>query len=107
MDFKELLSQSVIAVLLVVIPYLGTLAGALLNNWIKGTKTTLDDRLAGLAVKWAEDSIGKGKGEFKLHQATSKLVDLSGGRIEKSQAELLVRSAYQNIYGQLSPLKND
>lgn len=107
-DWGSLIAQLLIAIVTVVAPVLATLLGNLILKGVKNSQTKIDDRLAGLAVAWAEDNLGSdtGKGKEKLDMAIEKLFELGKGKISRSQAELLVRAAYQNLMGGLSPLKN-
>lgn len=98
--------QALVLLVVTLLPALFGLLGGWLVKLIKQSQTTLDDRLAAMAVAWAEDKLGAGKGGEKLEIAIEKLSELSGGRIKYEQAELLIRSAYQSLMGSLAPLKN-
>ena len=106
MDWMQaLIATAITAVTAFLVPILRKL-GQLISAKIKQSETPVDDYLAGLAVKWAEDKLGDGKGSQKLNEAITKLIELSQGKIERTQAEALVRSSYQALYGELSQLKN-
>lgn len=85
---------------------LAGMIGAWIVKLIKGTQSQMDDRLAALAVAWAEDAIGSGKGQEKLERACWKLEELTKGRIKAADAEMLIRATYQRLFGTLKPLKN-
>lgn len=111
--FKHAIEQAVsVAVPLVVsalvagIGFIGKSAFTLLGKKIKESKTKLDDYLAGVAVKWAEDKYGKGHGQEKLDAATDWLIKNSKNKLTEEQAESLVRASYQSIFGNLNQLKN-
>jgi len=97
--------EIVVAIIVTLVPVIIGLLGTLLVQAIKNSKTQVDDRLAAIAVAWAEDYFGKGKGMLKLKEAGEKLSSLSKGRINPEQAEIHVRAAYQKLMGALSPLK--
>jgi hypothetical protein len=95
-----------VPVVTAVVPILAGLLGKLIVQLISNSKTQADDRLAAIAVAWAEDYFGKGKGSEKLGQAAQKLSELTKGAITGDQAETQVRAAYQKLMGELSGLKN-
>ena len=105
-ELNKALMDALVALIAAVVPILATLAGNLIMKKIKATQTQADDRLAAVAVSWAEDKIGSGQGALKLNNAVVKLIELSKGRINRENAEVLVRTAYQNLFGALKPLKN-
>lgn len=98
--------QILVSIITVLTPVLMGLLGMLIVKLIRTTPTQVDDRLAGIAVAWAEDFFGKGKGNEKLKAASQKLSELSKGRISEMEAETQVRAAYQRFMGELSGLKN-
>lgn len=100
------LLQAAIPVIVTIVVALMSLLGKFILNKIKESQTTLDDRLAAMAVAWAEDNIGGGKGDEKLSAACDKLEEMTKGRIKSDRAETIIRAAYQALYGQLKPLKN-
>lgn len=106
MDWNVILAQVLTVLILSVVPALAILVGRLIVSAIQNSKNTADDRLASLAVAWAEDYFGEGKGKEKLDAATARVVGLSGGLITMDQADILVRGAYQGLMGELSKLKN-
>lgn len=95
-------------VLVAVITWVVALFGKWVVKMIQQSESKLDDRLAAMAVAWAEDQYkpDTGKGVEKLQAACDKLQDLTGGRIKSEQAETLIRAAYQSLMGSLAPLKN-
>ncbi|OQA55935.1 MAG: hypothetical protein BWY42_01270 [Candidatus Omnitrophica bacterium ADurb.Bin277] len=78
----------------------------LLGKYVKTSQTKIDDYLLGVAVKFAEDKIGPKKGDIKLMEACQWLEKATGGRIKADVAEPFVRAKYQEIFGELSKLKN-
>lgn len=80
--------------------------GKLVVAAVKKSESQLDDKIAAWCVAWAEDKLGSGKGEEKLDEACDKIEELTKGRIKHDQAEVLIRAAYQGLYGELKQLKN-
>jgi hypothetical protein len=81
--------------------------GKLIVAAVKKSQTQLDDKAAAWCVAWAEDKfIGSDKGHEKLNAACDKIEQLTGGRIKGEQAEVIIRAAYQGLYGELKKLKN-
>lgn len=78
----------------------------LLGAKVKESQTKVDDYLLGIAVKFAEDKLGPGKGEDKLDEACCYIEEVTKGRIKADKIEPLVRAKYQEIFGALSKLKN-
>lgn len=78
----------------------------LLAAKVKESDTKIDDYLLGVAVKFAEDKLGPGKGEEKLHEACDYIEEVTKGRLKSDVIEPLVRAKYQEIFGALSKLKN-
>jgi hypothetical protein len=95
-----------VPVVTAVVPILAGLLGKLIVQLISNSKTQADDRLAAIAVAYAEDFFGSGKGNEKLAGAAQKLSELTKGAITGDQAETQVRAAYQKLMGELSGLKN-
>jgi hypothetical protein len=100
-----LIQASVPMITMIAVAVAGIL-GQWILKMIKNTQTQMDDRLAALAVAWAEDFMGGGKGEEKLDMACQKLEELTGGRIKAADAETIIRATYQRLFGVLKPLKN-
>ena len=78
----------------------------LLGAKVKESETKIDDYLLGMAVKFAEDKIGPGKGEEKLAEACDYIQEVTKGRIKSEVIEPLIRAKYIEIFGALKPLKN-
>lgn len=106
MSWLEIVIGAAVAALTALIVPVMRKLGELLSSKIKESETPVDDYLAGLAVKWAEDKMGDGNGGKKLESAVAKLVELSKGKIKKEQADVLVRGAYQTLFGEIQNLKN-
>jgi len=115
---KQVVSQTIQVMIPVIVPVIvsGVVAGlgwlgkqvfTFLANKIRESNTKLDDYLAGLAVRWAEDKFGSGKGQEKLDAAKEWLIKSSKSKISDEQAEALVRAAYQSVFGNIGRLKNE
>lgn len=86
---------------LILIPIvLGLVGKVLLNLWEKQTGGKYD-RLAAIAVHWAEDQAEKGG---KLDAASQKMVELSGGKLKLDDAKVLVAATYSALTKALDPL---
>ena len=110
---SELAQQILMASVPIVLPFiLGAIAWLivqgvkLVGKKIKESDTKVDDYLLGIAVKFAEDKIGPGKGDEKLAAACGYLESVTKGRLKAAVTEPLVRAKYQEIFGELSKLKN-
>lgn len=103
MDINTVISQVIVALLVTVVPLLTAYVVRLLVQYIRNSQSKTDDRLAAIAVAWAEDQLGKGE---KLEGAAKKLTELSKGRIKPEDAKTLVSATYQNVLGELAALKN-
>jgi len=97
---------SLTPVLITVVTAAAALAGKWIVGQIKKSETQADDKLAAWCVAWAEDKLGSGKGEEKLQAACDKIESLTKGKVKGEQAEMLIRAAYQGLYGELKQLKN-
>jgi len=102
----DIIIQILIPILVSVFTIVGALLGKYITKLITESKTKLDDYLAGKAVQWAEDAFKGEKGEKKLALAIKHLEALTRGKITPVQADTLIRSAYQSLYGELKKLKN-
>lgn len=78
----------------------------LLGAKVKESETKVDDYLLGVAVKFAEDKFGPGKGEEKLAEACDYIEEVTKGRLKSETIEPMLRAKYQEIFGALKPLKN-
>lgn len=110
---KQVIEQSIpyvvptlVTVITGALAWLGKNLFTLVSKKIKESDTKLDDYLAGVAVKWAEDKFSGEKGEAKLLEAKEKLIELSKNNLTDEQADALVRAAFQSISGNMSQLKN-
>lgn len=104
LDINKVLTDSIVGIAVIVLPALAALLGKLLVNKIKESKTQVDDRLAAIAVAWAEDQVEK-NGSEKLDAAARKLSELSKGRISYENAKTLSAAMYQRLKGELHALK--
>lgn len=95
-----------IPVIATVLGWLAVQLGKLIVLAVKKSETQWDDKIAAWCVAWAEDKLGKGKGDEKLAEACGKIEEITKGRVKGGQAEVLIRSAYQGLYGELKQLKN-
>lgn len=95
-----------VPILVTVLAALAAILGKWVVGLIKKSQSQLDDKIAAWCVAWAEDKFGSGKGEEKLEEACDKIQELTKGRIKHEQAEVLIRAAYQALYGELKNLKN-
>jgi Tfp pilus assembly protein PilV len=102
---KNLWIELAVTVIVNLVPIVIGLLGLLIVQAIKNSKTQSDDRLAAIAVSWAEDFYGAGSGNKKLKAASDKLSELTKGKVSPEQAEIHVRAAYQKLMGALAPLK--
>lgn len=102
-DWSSVIAQVIVGLLLVILPVLGGLAAKLITKKIKESDNKIDDRLAAIAVAWAEDRLGKGE---KLQGAAKKLLELTKGKISANDAETVIAATYQRIKGEIAPLKN-
>ena len=96
-----------VPILVTVLAALGAIIGKWIFGLIKKSQSQLDDKIAAWCVAWAEDKFGAGKGGEKLEEACDKIEELTKGRIKHEQAEVLIRAAYQGLYGELKNLKNE
>jgi len=111
---NALVQQAITWAIPVLLPVLATAVGwlaiqlgKLIVAVVKKSETQLDDKIAAWCVAWAEDKItGTDKGEEKLDEACEKIEELTKGRVKGGQAEVLIRAAYQGLYGELKQLKN-
>lgn len=78
----------------------------LLGAKVKESETKVDDYLLGVAVKFAEDKIGPGKGDEKLAEACEYIETVTEGRLKADVIEPMLRAKYVEIFGALKPLKN-
>jgi hypothetical protein len=102
LNINSVLAQVIVMLIVTVIPVVAAYIVRLLVQHIRNSQSQTDDRLAAIAVAWAEDQLNKGD---KLDGAARKLVDLSKGRIKFDDARTLVAATYQNVLGELAPLK--
>ena len=102
MDTSNLFAQVIAILVMTLTPILAGYLVRLLVQYIRNSQSQTDDRLAAIAVAWAEDQLGKAE---KLDGAAQKLSDLSKGRIKFQDAKVLVAATYQNVLGELAPLK--
>lgn len=88
--------------------WLGKQAFTLLGKKIKESDTKVDDYLAGIAVKWAEDQYGPDtqQGSEKREAAIAWMMNNSEKKLTRGQAEALVRASYTAIFGNIGSLKN-
>lgn len=101
MNWNEIFVPVIQALLVALVPYLGILVGKAIKAIIDSIKNPTVRALAYDAVYFAEDKFGPdtAKGKEKLADAVAFLV--KKGHISQERAEVLVRSAYQNIFVQL------
>lgn len=103
------LLTAAVPVLVTVLAAVAALVGKWVVGMIKKSDSQLDDKIAAWCVAWAEDkfSLEKGgNGEEKLAEACEKIEELTKGRVKGEQAQVLIRAAYQGLYGELKQLKN-
>lgn len=106
LDINQVLANSIVGILVIVVPALAALLVKLLVNQIKKSNTQVDDRLAAIAVAWVEDQMADQKGEAKLDAAAKKLSELSKGKISPEQARVLAAATFQKMKTELNVLKN-
>jgi hypothetical protein len=101
MDWEAILKPLIEAVLVIVIPAIGTIIGKLLVLASNNIKNATVRGLAIQAVLWAEDKFGAdtASGAAKLNSAIALLVAKTG--MSQAQAEIAIRAAYQNIFAEL------
>lgn len=100
MEWNKILLDILSVVVVALVPYLGILAGKLINAVIKSIKAPGIRALAYDAVFWALDKFGiDGDGGKKLDAAVAFLVKKTG--ISAERAEVLIRSAYQQALAQI------
>ncbi len=102
----DIIIEILTVIAIATLPVIGAFVGKWIVKLIKESDTKVDDYLAGIAVKWAEDAFKGEEGEKKLHIAIKHLETLMKGKITPMQADTLIRSAYQSLYGELKKLKN-
>lgn len=102
MDWANIISDAlgVVVIMLVVtlIPILGTIIGKIGVAILNSIKNPTIRHLAGDAVQWAEDKWGSEAGDKKLDGAVNYLE--AKMKISHADAEVAIRSAYQNIFKQ-------
>jgi hypothetical protein len=101
-DLNNIIAQVIVLLIVTLAPVLLGYLVRLLVQMIRNSQSQTDDRLAAIAVAWAEDQLGKNQ---KLEGAAKKLSELSKGRIKYEDAKTLVAATYQNVLGELKPLK--
>lgn len=106
LNINEVLANTIVGLLVIIVPALAALLVKLLVNYIKKSNTQVDDRLAAIAVAWVEDQMSDRKGEEKLEGAAKKLVELSKGKITIEQARILAAATFQKMKAELNELKN-
>ena len=99
MDLSAILKPLLEAILVIVIPTIGTIIGKLLLAGFNNIKNNTIRGLAIQAVLWAEDKFSSGQGSAKLTAAAAQLAEKTG--MSQAQAEIAVRAAYQNVFAQL------
>ena len=101
-DINNTVAQVIVLLIVTIVPILAGYIVRLLVQAIRNSQSQTDDRLAAIAVAWAEDQLGKGE---KLDGAAKKLSDLSKGRIKYEDAKVLIAATYQSAKKEWADLK--
>ena len=96
MEWNKIVADVIGVLVVALIPYLGLLAGKLINTLMNSIKAPAIRHLAYDTVRWAADKFGPdGAGKDKLAAAVAFLVKKTG--ISAERAEVLIRSAYTQM----------